>query len=94
MFAFLKRNRVEKVIKPINQIVFNVDNFNIWFNYPNNGSIYCNSGIFLRMDKLSIDMIEEYLATQYNIVEFDSKLYEFKKEILDDWKIKLNNSKK
>jgi hypothetical protein len=37
----------------MSMLFFNVDNFNKWFNDPNNKAVYANTGIFLRLDKLS-----------------------------------------
>ena len=50
---FKKEKPVEKEI-PSEDVVFNVDNFNKWFNDPNNNAVYANTGIFLRLDKLSV----------------------------------------
>ena len=48
-------------------IIFNVDNFNIWFNDPNNQAVYANHGIFLRIDKLGDAIIFDYIYKCYGI---------------------------
>lgn len=48
---------------PSEDIIFDVKNFNKWFNDPENNSTYANSGIFLRLDKLSEDHIDDYLKS-------------------------------
>ena len=86
----------EKVI-PLEEIIFNVDNFNIWFCHPNNGATYSNKGIFLRLDKLSSSQIDEYLLKSYGITKDEpgfSKhihelIYEFEQNIRIDWLNKL-----
>ena len=48
-------------------IIFNVDNFNNWFNATDNNAIYAHSGIFLRTDKLSESHIHDYILKCYGI---------------------------
>lgn len=75
----------------LDEIMFNVQNFNIWFCHPNNKAIYANSGIFLRLDKLSQSQIKDYLNKSYGVKEYDNyKIQEFEKQIREDWKNKLN----
>ena len=82
---------------PSEDIIFDVDNFNIWFNNPSNNAIYANPGIFLRLDKLSETHILDYLDKCYDI---DSDFEGFSKpkhiimntfynEIRKDWSSKL-----
>lgn len=62
---------IHKNIKiPEESVVFNVDNFNEWFNDKDNGATYAHSGIFLRTDKLSDQHIEEYMKNCYGIDNF------------------------
>ena len=44
-----KEDKTPKRVIPLEEIIFNVDNFNIWFNHPENGATYANSGIFKRL---------------------------------------------
>lgn len=81
-----KENPVEKDIKP-----FCIDEFNEWFknDYEYDGRKGGAVGIFLRIDKLSLDTIEQYLEhigqdTDYSTVNF---YYAY---IRAEWKNKLN----
>jgi hypothetical protein len=97
---FFRSKEKEARIEYDEDVVFNVDNFNKWFNDPNNKAVYANPGIFLRLDKLSESHIKDYLEKCYNIVDVDyvewslpshiliDKLYN---EIRKDWKNKINN---
>ncbi len=87
-----KKKEVEKpYIEVSDDIVFNVDNFNEWFNDPNNNAVYAHSGIFLRLDKLSESHIRDYIKNRFDIKEPDyDKIYEFYYKIRDDWRAKLN----
>jgi len=77
-------------------IIFNVNNFNEWFNNPNNNAVYANSGIFLRIDKLGLSQIEDYLYKKYGLVNgafmfdkpYNSVLNGFYNNIIKDWKSK------
>lgn len=88
-----KNTKKELFIIP-DYIVFNIENFNNWFNDPNKES-YAGSGIFLRIDKLGISFIENYLKDCY---DYDIELYEYLKivqfydDIVKDWKFKLKKS--
>ncbi len=64
-FFFKKRKKSLEI--PPEDVVFNVNNFNEWFNDPNNNAIYANSDIFLRLDKLSENHIIDYLEKKYGI---------------------------
>lgn len=92
--ALIKRDKPEpKKVIPLEEIIFNVTNFNIWFNHPENGATYANSGIFKRTDKLSETHIDEYLAKCYGIENgaflfskpFVEMKSDFLKEIKQDW---------
>jgi hypothetical protein len=50
---FFKKKVETPVEIPSEDVIFNVENFNKWFNDPNNNAVYANPGIFLRLDKLS-----------------------------------------
>jgi hypothetical protein len=77
-------------------IVISVDNFNLWFNAPNNCATYAHPGIFLRLDKLSQHHIEEYFEICYGITEknhnfvysFEKTICGFMEEIRLDWRKK------
>ena len=70
-------------------IVFNVQNFNAWFNSPNNNAVYANPGIFLRLDKFGLAHVTDYLEKCYGITSTDGDvLLKFKNAIIEDWKIK------
>lgn len=69
--------------------ILDVDKFNDWFNRPDKSS-YANEGIFLRLDKLCGDMINEYIEYElFGLVEpesFDySKKSKFETAIRKDW---------
>jgi hypothetical protein len=90
-----KEDKTPKRIIPLEDIIFNVANFNIWFNHPENGATYANPGIFKRTDKLSESHVDEYLAKCYGIENgaflFSKPFGEMKSELLKD--IKQNWSK-
>ena len=92
--ALIKRDKPEpKKVIPLEEIIFNVSNFNIWFNHPENGATYANSGIFKRVDKLSENHIDEYLKNNYGLENgaflfskpFVEMKSDFLKEIKQDW---------
>jgi len=89
MFKFLTKEVVRPFEVP-EYIILNVDNFNLWFNSPKDAGIYAHPGIFLRLDKLSIGYIIEYIENCYGIVSKESStkydLYKFHDEIRADWK--------
>lgn len=95
---FKKEKPVEKEI-PSEDVVFNVDNFNKWFNDLNNNAVYAHPGIFLRLDKLSESHITDYLEKCYGIKNGGAFLWSkptsemiriFCEEIREDWRNKLN----
>jgi len=61
------KKEAPKQVLPVEEIIFSVDNFNIWFRHPNNGAEYANEGIYLRIDKLSESHIEDYLLKSYGL---------------------------
>jgi len=84
---------------PDESVIFNVDAFNEWFCDNNNGAVYANAGIFLRLDKFEESQIVEYLKTKWNIKSVDcvkwsksaeEMVYIFYKEIRKDWNKKLH----
>lgn len=78
-------------IEVSDDIIFNIDNFNEWFNDPNNNAVYAHSGIFLRTDKLSESHILDYIKNRFDVKEPDhSKVSEFYYKIRDDWRAKIN----
>ncbi len=68
-------------------IVFSVDNFNNWFNAPDNNAVYANTGIFLRLSKLSISHVTDYILKAYGIENYcsDVELYTFYNKIQQNW---------
>lgn len=79
--------------------IFNVEKFNEWFCDPNNEATYAHTGIFLRLDKLSVGHIFEYLEKRYGIKYGGPFLWskptremlgDFEEEIRKDWRTKLN----
>jgi hypothetical protein len=97
---FFKKKVETPVEIPSEDVVFNVDNFNKWFNDPNNNAIYANPGIFLRLDKLSESHITDYMDKCYGIKNGGPFLWsepvsemirEFMYRIREDWRKKLNN---
>lgn len=100
LFKNKNKNKEETSITIDESIIFNVDNFNNWFNDPKNGATYAHSGIFLRLDKLSESHIKEYLKNVYNIDNFGPFLWSqpthimvtnFMNNIKNDWKNKIVN---
>jgi hypothetical protein len=97
-----KNNESTKKVIPLEEIIFNVNNFNIWFNHKDNGAEYAHSGIFLRVDKLSESHITDYLLKCYGIENpaflfskpANEMISEFQKEIRKDWLNKLNDESK
>ena len=89
---------VKKQAIPLEEIIFSVDNFNIWFNHSENGAVYANPGIFLRLDKLSQSHISDYLEKCYGIENpaflfsrpASEMISDFEKKIREDWLKKLN----
>lgn len=96
MFNFLKK----EVVKPFQvpeYIVFNIENFNNWFNDKNNNAVYAHPGIFLRTDKLSESHITDYLEKCYGITKKDNIIWsesrgelirKFYNELRNDWRNK------
>jgi hypothetical protein len=82
---------------PKKYVLFNVETFNTWFNDKDNGAVYANSGIFLRLDKLSISHIEDYLVKCHGLNLSNWDIYEdvrnFNEEIRKDWINKINQKK-
>ena len=89
-----------KKLQPLEEIIFNVDNFNIWFNHKDNDAEYAHSGIFLRTDKLSDSHITDYLLKCYGIENpaflfskpSNEMISDFQKEIRTDWLKKIGNN--
>ena len=83
-----------KQVAPVDTIVYNVDNFNLWFCHKDNNAVYANLGIYLRLDKLSQSHITDYLIKSYGITKFDhQKISDFEQDIRLDWSKKLSTSK-
>jgi hypothetical protein len=73
--------------------ILNVDNFNEWFNDPNNGDTYAHSGIFLRTDKLSQGHFDEYFNSCEGVDNLEhfkeeatfKNIYNFENSVRNDW---------
>lgn len=78
---------------PKKYVIFNVDIFNTWFNDKNNNAVYANTGIFLRLDKLSKSHIEDYLVKCHGLTLSDWDINEdieiFYNKIRKDWMKKI-----
>jgi len=78
------------------EIIFNVDNFNFWFNNPNNNAVYAHSGIYLRLDKLSEAHIVDYLLKEYELENgaflfskpYNTMVSNLLRDVQKDWKNK------
>lgn len=82
------RSTKEKFV-PKKYIIFNVDSFNTWWNDSDNNAMYANPGIFLRLDKLSVSHIEDYMKKAHNVdaKQWDSHddMENFYRAIRQDW---------
>jgi hypothetical protein len=89
---FFKKEKINVEI-PSEDVIFNVDNFNKWFNDANNNAVYANPGIFLRLDKLSESHILDYMLKCYGIENEGhwNNIHNFYEEIRKDWMNKINN---
>ncbi len=96
------RGKTEEKTKPalpLEEIIFNVHNFNIWFRHPNNGAEYANEGIYLRTDKLSESHITDYLRKSYGLINgaflfskpYNEMISDLHKAVQKDWKNKRSN---
>ena len=68
----------KEVIKPFpvpEFIVLNVDNFNTWFKAKDNNAVYANEGIFLRLDKLSVSHVTDYMEKCYGIKPEEASVF-------------------
>jgi hypothetical protein len=99
-FLDLFKKKVEPIEIPSEDVVFNVNNFNKWFNDKNNNAVYAHSGIFLRLDKLSDSHITDYMEKCYGIKNGGPFLWsepviemigKFREQIREDWRKKLNS---
>lgn len=87
-FKFVtKQKELKKVYDP--SLVFDVDRFNEWFNDKDNGATYAHSGIYLRLDKLSLSHVTEYLYNEWGLELSGDYTYdqanEFFLNIRSDW---------
>ena len=95
MFQYLKNffSKKQEPHQVPEYIILSVDNFNTWFNNPDNNAVYANPGIFLRIDKLSLAHIFDYIEKCYGITSEKSyvnyDVYKFLDEIRLNWKRKI-----
>ena len=76
--------------------IISIDNFNTWFNDPNNGATYAHSGIFLRTDKLSASQFDDYFLSCSGVDDLDhfkeeltfNEYYDFENAVRKDWQEK------
>jgi hypothetical protein len=91
MWPFRKPKKSKFV--PKMYVIFNVDTFNTWFNSPDNEAVYAHPGIFLRLDKLDVSQINDYLVKCHGLNldewDIDEEVWIFREEILNDWREKL-----
>jgi len=91
--VFFKKN--QKHFIPKKYAIFNISVFNSWFNDKDNGAVYANPGIFLRLDKLSESHIKDYLIKCHNLklsdYDLDEDIKNFYEEIRKDWLEKLES---
>lgn len=88
-----KKEETRRPVLPVEEIIFNVDNFNIWFRHPDNKAEYANEGIFLRTDKLSESHITDYLKKSYGLVNggflfskpYREMISDLFREVQKDW---------
>lgn len=74
-------------------ILFDVDNFNGWFNAPKPDETYANAGIFLRLDKLSHEHFILYINSFGLEPDLSAEFYhdnrkafvKFEKKVRADW---------
>lgn len=97
MLRLFQKKKAVVTLTP-SYIVFNVMNFNNWFNAKDNGAEYAHPGIFLRLDKLSNSHIVDYLKKchGYTDDQLDSlslEILDFHDEIRKDWRFRLHHSK-
>lgn len=102
LFDRLRGNKKEekRPVLPVEEIIFNVDNFNIWFKHPDNNAVYANEGIFLRTDKLSESHITDYLRKSYGLINggflfskpYNEMISDLFREVQKDWKNKKNET--
>ena len=76
-----------------NDNLYDVDNFNRWFNAPKPKEIYAHSGIFGRTDKLSLGHFVDYICS-FGLTKSEAQSYcddnetrfmAFHKEVEKDW---------
>ncbi len=93
MWPFNKKTKKHKFI-PKKYVIFNVDTFNVWFNDSENGALYANPGIFLRLDKLDHSQIEDYLIKCHGLnlseLNIEREKVQFLEDVRRDWIKKLN----
>lgn len=91
MFSIFNKKQKTIIHGVPDYIVYNVDNFNRWFNAPNKPS-YANPGIYLRVDKLGHSFIEDYLKECYGMNHDHSdyaKISVLYDQVRKDWLTKL-----
>lgn len=94
-----KKEEPKRTVLPLEEIIFNVDNFNIWFRHPDNGAEYANEGIYLRTDKLSESQVTDYLRKSYGLINggfrfskpYQEMISDLYKAVQKDWQNKRSN---
>lgn len=83
----------EKIKKLTSEGVFDsiliVDKFNEWFVNNKNPDIYANAGIYLRLDKLCVSHIEDYIRVATDgVLDIDN----FNWKVIKDFEIEIRNN--
>jgi hypothetical protein len=89
MSLFVKSKQI-----PIDSIVYNVDNFNLWLQDLDNKNSY-GINIYLYLDKISKSHIERYLKESYGITKSEvEKVNYLWIKVKNDWSNKLKSKNK
>ncbi len=84
---------IKKIEKLTSEGVFdsilNVHKFNEWFVNNKNPDIYANAGIYLRLDKLCVSHIEDYI---WDITDGVLDIDNFNKKVIKDFEIEIRSN--
>ena len=92
LFSNLRKKLVADHLVVYEIDILNVNKFNEWFCNKDNNAVYAHEGIFLRLDKLSLSHIDDYLLKAHKLEKHDfeyDKLQDFLDSIKKDWKEKI-----
>lgn len=88
LFKKNKTIEVKRIDKLSLRLLFDVKYFNRWFQYEYDGYGGYKGGargIFLRVDKLSDSMIDDYFNSQGHPDMAPKARHEFRNDIINDW---------